>query len=87
MRFLPYQPSYRACTQESGLSAWQPDALQALGTPMDAVRSGRGTRMEWSRRKWTTMKSCPGMWQETQSTPALGFPRHSLLWKVWVAAS
>ena len=43
--------------------------------------------MEWSRRKCTTMKSWPGMWQETQRTPALGFPFHSALWKWWAGAS
>ena len=58
-----------------------------MGTPSEAVRSGRGTRMEWSRRKWTTMKSFPGMWQETQATPALGFPCQVALWKWCEGAS
>ena len=66
----------------SGLSAWQPDWLHAFGTPRSLVRSGRGTRMLWSARRWTTMNGDFGMWQETQSAPSLGLPLPLLLVEV-----
>ncbi len=84
---MPYHLSYAAVTQESGLSAWQPDRLHAFGTPRSRVRSGRGTRMLWSARMWTTMKGDFGMWQDTQSVAGLGFPFHSGLWKWWTRPS
>ncbi len=84
---MPYHLSYAAALHESGLSAWQPDWLHAFGTPRSLVRSGRGTRMLWSARRWTTMNGDFGMWQETQSAPSLGLPFHSFRWKWWRASS
>jgi hypothetical protein len=70
----------------SALAALSSAALQAFGVPSDTERSGRGTRIEWSRRKWTTMKFCPGMWHEVQSAPSLGLPFTIFLCK-WCAST
>ena len=47
--------------------AWQP--VQAFGVPSATLRSGLGTRIEWSWRGSTTMYVVVGMWQAAHAEP------------------